>query len=164
MVANSRCVEDFDACYDWLTELSNDLEDLDRGVVPPALRCEVQNKVLSTNVWFLRVRAVAIVEALHLAGMKYSPAAARVISAMQLEGVLERDVLGWRTEFAKGRVKHRDAAVRYKNTMRFLRRWNRVALGTWAQEILRGVEEMPIFDDEEEIFDVVGPIPVFEDD
>jgi hypothetical protein len=110
----------------WLERLIRDLEDLDRGVVAVALRCEVgadgstQVSGLPTNEWMKRVSGVSLTEGLRLTGrFKTYEEAAQVVTELR-SGVTREEIIYWCREFKKGRVKHREAAKLYAFQMRTL--------------------------------------------
>jgi len=92
------------------------LEDLNDGLVSPVFDCPRQSNALSTNIWSERAVAVLVVEALCLLGARPRAAAKRVISNMSLD-VSEADVLSWRSEFKKDKVKNREARALYQMEM-----------------------------------------------
>jgi hypothetical protein len=69
-----------------------------------------------------RAWVVHAIELLHATGMKYRPAAKRVIRGNH--GVSEKEALSWCKEFRKGNVKNPEAASVYKDYMAAIRRFN----------------------------------------
>jgi hypothetical protein len=132
-------LSDEDPAYMWLIDLIRYLEDLHVGVVAPVFRAPWGSNALSTAEWMTRQWVVYDVELLHVAkGMKYEAAARRIIRGRKLHGVSEKDVLSWRKEFKKGRVKNREAAQLYEDGMAYLR-------GCGVEELQRNVARL--FDD-----------------
>jgi hypothetical protein len=126
-------LSDDDPAVMWFVDLIRHLEDLDAGIVPPAFRCPVQSKGLSTAEWMERAWAVLAIELLHATGMKYLAAAKRAILHRQLHGVSEEELLSWRKEFRKGRVKNREAASVYEDYMAGIRECNAQELQDWIR-------------------------------
>jgi hypothetical protein len=104
----------------WFDELQQMLADLDSGIVSPVLDCPVRSNALSTSVWMERMAAVTAVEALHYLGMKFKPAARRVLDGMPELKASEKDLLSWRAEFKKGNVNNPSALSIYRHEMEWL--------------------------------------------
>jgi hypothetical protein len=115
-------LSDEDPAFMWFVDLQIHLEDLDSGIVPPMLDCDVRSKGLSTVEWKNRLWAVLDIETLHAAGMKYKDAAIYAIRGQKLLEVSEKEVLSWCAEFRKGRVKNREAVALYKDARAWLQR------------------------------------------
>jgi hypothetical protein len=107
----------FNECILWFFRLQQDLVDLDRGIVAPALECKNRMKGLTSTEWLFRSEVVCAVEILHATGMKYKAAAKRVKEGMRLpKNISEVAILSWCAEFRKGRVKHSLIAGDYQYT------------------------------------------------
>lgn len=117
-------LSDEDPAYIWLVDLIRHLEDLNVGVVAPVFQCSTwRSKALSTAEWVARQWVVYDIELLHLAkGMKYKPAARRVIHGHKLDEVSEKEVLSWCKEFQQGRVVNQEAARLYEDGIAYLKR------------------------------------------
>jgi hypothetical protein len=118
--------ENMRSAIDWIERLISDLEDLDRGVVTAALRCEVgvegstRVNALTSREWMNRVSGVSITEGLRLTGrFKTYEGAAQVAADLHGE-VTKEEIINWCHEFKKGRVKHQEAAKLYAFQMEAL--------------------------------------------
>jgi hypothetical protein len=125
---------------DWFLLLAEHLKDLELGIVHPVLDCPMRSKALPTSEWHERAGIVNAVELLHASGMKYKPAAQRVILHMKLQGCSEKQVLSWCAEFKKGRVKNRAATRNYETAMKSIR-------GRSAEQLQRWVTKLELLDD-----------------
>ena len=107
-------------CLNWFGGLGQILRDLDSGTVSAVIRSPVQQgKALPTSEWLRRTDLVLAAECLHRMGMRLERAAQTVVEIHHRTGSIKvtesaKDLLSWRKDFKKNRVKNRVAAKRYE--------------------------------------------------
>jgi hypothetical protein len=128
---------------EWLDDFVTHLNDLNASVVHPIFRT-VRSKALPTTQWMKRGSVVCVTELFHAADMEYKDAAQHAILFHDYNGIVsEEEVLSWRKEFERGRVKNRKATETYKRHMERLQNSPSEEIKKDAKELLECIPLIP---------------------